>query len=97
MPVIGVDPLAFRHAFPRSYVGLTRIGEVAGRNLSPCLPQVGVVSGAGCVLFLNPGVWRPQCHPRSGRLKLLRELTVHDAPPDRPCRWRPCFQPTDAD
>src|SRR5215467_15017039 len=31
---------AFHHAFPRSYTGRHRIGEVAGRSLFPCFPQV---------------------------------------------------------
>ena len=32
--------LSFHHAFPRSYAGRQRIGEVAGRSLFPCFPQV---------------------------------------------------------
>ena len=32
--------LSFHHAFPRSYAGRQRIGEVAGRSLFPCVPQV---------------------------------------------------------
>ena len=36
----GQLPCHFDHAFPRSYAGLKRIGEAAGRSLCPCLPQV---------------------------------------------------------
>src|SRR3546814_21138091 len=36
----GPTPLAFHHAFPRSYAGLSRAGEAAGRSPCPCVPQV---------------------------------------------------------
>jgi hypothetical protein len=36
----GPTPLAFHHAFPRSYAGLSRAGEAAGRSPCPCVLQV---------------------------------------------------------
>lgn len=57
--------MAFHHAFPRSYAGLSRAGEAAGRSPCPCVPQVD----ADAMIWLRSlhgSMRRPTCTTRLG-------------------------------
>ncbi len=65
--------LSFHHAFPRSYAGRQRIGEVAARSLFPCVPQVD----ADLMVWLHS----PHVPPRASlRLRSRSDARRHMCP-----------------
>jgi hypothetical protein len=85
-------PLAFHHAFPRSYAGLLRAGEAAGRSPCPCVLQVDA----------DTMVWLRSLHD-SMRASYMYDRTrvpptyvsgaTISIPPVKPCRRRRHFSP----
>jgi len=85
-------PLAFHHAFPRSYAGRSRAGEVAGRSPFPCVPQVDADDMA----------WLRSLHvsPRTAYIYARARMpptyvsgAIISIPPVKPCRRRRRFSP----
>lgn len=84
--------LSFHHAFPRSYAGRQRIGEVAGRSLFPCIPQVD----ADVMVWLhsphNP-IRASYIYDRIRMPPTYVSGSFISIPPVKPCRRRRPFSP----
>ena len=88
----GSTPLAFHHAFPRSYAGLSRAGEVAGRSPCPCVPQVD----ADAMVWLRSPHDAPQTAYISACVRISPAWMsggIVSIPPVKPCRRRRHFSP----
>jgi hypothetical protein len=84
--------LAFHHAFPRSYAGCSRAGEVAGRSPCPCVLQVDADAMAWlCSLHSSPQTAYVYACVRMSPTYISGSII--DVPPVKPCRRRRHFSP----